>query len=122
MNREKLILRLLQALIAVQLLVGVLSILTLSLGRAVATFGSAGLIYLGITIVQQLVGIRELLMYSSGQQTVQREVAPQSILSQLRKAKKETRQENQVPVRNPRQKQDAPATETNVYAVHNQSE
>jgi hypothetical protein len=103
MNRQLLILRLLQALIVIQLLVGVLSIFTLDIGRAIAVFGSAALVYLGITIIQQLVSIRELLMYSSGQQPVKKEAAPAtSILSQLRKNRKETPQED-APVRNPRQ-------------------
>jgi hypothetical protein len=103
MNRELLILRLLQALIVIQLLVGVLSIFTLNIGRSISVFGSAALVYLGITIIQQLVSIRELLMYSSGQQPVKKESAPvTSILGQLRKNKKEAAQED-APVRNPRQ-------------------
>jgi hypothetical protein len=122
MNRQLLILRLLQALIVIQLLVGVLSIFTLDIGRAIAVFGSAALVYLGITIIQQLVLIRELLMYSSGQQPVRKEAAPAtSILSQLRKNKKETTQDDE-PVRNPRQDVREPvAREPRVYATRGQA-
>jgi hypothetical protein len=109
MNRELLILRLLQALIVVQILAGILSIFTLNIGRSISVFGSAALIYLGITVIQQLVAIRELLAYSSGQQSVRKEAAspsasPTSMLSQLRKNKKETAPiSSEAPVRNPRQ-------------------
>jgi hypothetical protein len=67
MKRNQIILRALQALIVVQLLIGIFSVVTLSIGRAVAVFGSAALIYLGMTIIQQLVSIRELLTYNATQ-------------------------------------------------------
>jgi hypothetical protein len=67
MKRNQIILRALQALIVVQLLIGIFSVVTLSIGRAVAVFGSAALIYLGMTIIQQLVSIRELLTYNAAQ-------------------------------------------------------
>jgi hypothetical protein len=122
MNRQLLILRLLQALIVIQILVGILSIFTLNIGRSISVFGSAALVYLGITIIQQLVSIRELLAYSSGQQPVKKEAAPAtSILSQLRRNKKETAQDDE-PVRNPRQEAREPVVrEPRVYPARGQA-
>jgi hypothetical protein len=86
MKRDLLILRAMQALMVIQVLVGVLSIFTVDIGRAIAVFGSAALIYLGITIIQQLVSIREVLSYSALQQPLKKEpVQTTGILHQLRK-------------------------------------
>lgn len=115
MKRDLLILRTLQALIVIQILVGILSIFTLNLGRAIAVFGSAALIYLGITIIQQLVSIRDILSYSSGQQPIKREVAQTSILSQLRKNKKEE-PATEPSSRNPKRQDDKPITESRAYS------
>jgi hypothetical protein len=101
MKRDLLILRAMQALMVIQVLVGILSIFTLDIGRAIAVFGSAALIYLGITIVQQLLSIRELLSYSATQQPVKKEVAATSILQQLRKAKKEPAPSEDMPPEEP---------------------
>jgi hypothetical protein len=120
MKRDLLILRTLQALIAIQILVGILSIFTLNIGRAIAVFGSAALIYLGITIIQQLVSIRDLLSYSSGQQPIKREVAQTSILSQLRKNKKEAAAP-EPGGRSPRQPEDNHVTENRAYTVRTAS-
>jgi hypothetical protein len=65
MKRELLILRLLQALIVLQILGGVLSIVTLSLGTAITMFGAAAMIYLGMTIIKHLTSIREVLSYTA---------------------------------------------------------
>jgi hypothetical protein len=65
--------KLLYALIVVQLLIGVFSIITLSIGRAVAVFGSAALIYLGLNIINQLTLIRELLSYAAVQTAPKKE-------------------------------------------------
>lgn len=65
--------KLLYALIVVQLLVGLLSIFTLSIGRAIAVFGSAALIYLGLNIINQLTSIRELLSYAAVQTAPKKE-------------------------------------------------
>lgn len=67
MKRQLTVIRVLYILIGIQLLAGVLSIFTLSIGRAIAVFGSAALVYLGINIVWQLTSIRELLSYSAVQ-------------------------------------------------------
>ncbi len=115
MKRDLLILRAMQALMVIQILVGVLSIFTLDIGRAIAVFGSAALIYLGITIIQQLVSIKDILAYSSGQ-PVKREVAQTSILSQLRKNKKETATP-EPSGRNPKQSADNHAPESRAYTV-----
>jgi uncharacterized protein YacL len=121
MKRDLLILRAMQALMVIQILVGVLSIFTLDIGRAIAVFGSAALIYLGITIIQQLVSIREILSYSATQQPVKKEVAQMNILQQLRREranKKEPapQEETVVHSRGSRQPQED-STENRVYAV-----
>lgn len=54
-------------LIILQVLIGIFSFVTLNIGRGVAVFGSAALIYLGLVITQQLASIRELLSYSAVQ-------------------------------------------------------
>jgi hypothetical protein len=54
-------------LLILQILVGVFSFFTLNIGRGIAVFGSAALIYLGLIIVQQLSAIRELLSYAAVQ-------------------------------------------------------
>jgi hypothetical protein len=54
-------------LIILQVLIGIFSFVTLNIGRGVAVFGSAALIYLGLVITQQLSSIRELLSYSAVQ-------------------------------------------------------
>jgi hypothetical protein len=87
MKKDVLTLRALQALIGLQLLGGIVSIFTLNLGRTLSLFGSAALIYLGITIIQQLLAIREILSYTSTQQPVKSEGASTNILQQLRKNK-----------------------------------
>ncbi len=85
--------KLLYTLIVVQLLVGVLSIFTLDIGRAIAVFGSAALIYLGLNIIHQLTSIRELLSYAAVQTAPKKEapVASSSIREKLQErfAKKE---------------------------------
>ena len=85
--------KLLYALIAVQLLAGVLSIFTLSIGRAIGVFGSAALIYLGLQIIHQLASIRELLSYAAVQTAPKKETpaATTSLRERLqeRLAKKE---------------------------------
>lgn len=87
MKKDILTLRALQALIALQLIGGVVSIFTLNLGRTLSLFGSAALIYVGIAMIQQLLAIREILSYASTQQPVKNEAAPTGILQQLRKNK-----------------------------------
>jgi hypothetical protein len=67
MNRELLIIRALQALIFIQLFIGFFSVVTLNVGRGVAVFASAALIYLGMKIVGHLAGIQEMLSYSATQ-------------------------------------------------------
>jgi hypothetical protein len=54
-------------LIILQILIGIFSFVTLNIGRGIAVFGSAALIYLGLVITQQLSSIRELLSYSAVQ-------------------------------------------------------
>jgi hypothetical protein len=127
MKRDLLILRAMQALMVIQVLVGILSIFTLDIGRAIAVFGSAALIYLGITIIQQLVSIRELLSYSALQQPVKREpVQTTGILNQLRKDrfnKKDApptgkpKSEEPVVTKQNVQQDDNRLTENRVYAV-----
>ena len=56
-------------LLILQILVGVFSFFTLNIGRGIAVFGSAALIYLGLVMVQHLSAIRELLSYAAVQNT-----------------------------------------------------
>lgn len=88
MKRELVITKALQALIVLQLLVGVFSVITLNMGRGIAVFGSAALIYLGMTIIKQLASIKELLSYSAVQQAPEKELL--SVQSYLEKKRSDT--------------------------------
>jgi hypothetical protein len=79
-------------LLILQILVGVFSFFTLNIGRGIAVFGSAALIYLGLVMVQHLSAIRELLSYaavqnvrpSARESSVSREPTPKTGESQSR--------------------------------------
>lgn len=85
MNREVLTLRALQALLVIQIFIGVFSVVTLNVGRGVAVFASAALIYLGMKIINHLAAIQELLSYTTAQQPAENErVSVQTYLKQKR--------------------------------------
>lgn len=89
--------KLLYVLIAVQLLAGVLSIFTLSIGRAIGVFGSAALIYLGLQIIHQLASIRELLSYAAVQTAPKQE--PSAATSSIRERLQERFAKKEQPVK-----------------------